>query len=302
MKPMLASNYDESKLKFPLGAQVKIDGVRGLTTEGKLTGRSLKAFKNKYTNQFFNQPEYMRLDGEFAAEDERHPALCRLTTSALNSIEGQPFLLWHVFDYLTENTVKRKYIDRYAMMVDYVFEMQSKGLCGHLRVVPMQVCHDLEQLLVADARNLDQGYEGTIIRDLGGLHKEGRSTVREGGLLRIKRFTEEEAVVLEIVEGRVNKNEEQTNELGRTFRTSHQENQVPNGQVGSLICTDIKTQKRITVSAGAMPHSLRIHYFNNPALLLGQTIKYKFFPHGEKDLPRFPTFQSLRAEEDMSND
>ena len=60
MKPLLAVNYDESKLVFPLGVQPKIDGVRGLTTEGHLTGRSLKKHKNKYTTAFYSIPEIGR--------------------------------------------------------------------------------------------------------------------------------------------------------------------------------------------------------------------------------------------------
>ena len=31
MKPLLAQNYDEAKLVFPMFAQPKIDGVRGMT-------------------------------------------------------------------------------------------------------------------------------------------------------------------------------------------------------------------------------------------------------------------------------
>ena len=51
MKPMLAEDFDESKLIFPLIAQPKIDGVRGLNMLGTLTGRSLKTHKKRLYNQ-----------------------------------------------------------------------------------------------------------------------------------------------------------------------------------------------------------------------------------------------------------
>lgn len=48
MKPLLADDWVESKLVFPLIGQPKVDGVRALNMVGKLTARSLKPFKNKY--------------------------------------------------------------------------------------------------------------------------------------------------------------------------------------------------------------------------------------------------------------
>ena len=314
MKPMLASDWVESKIQFPVIGQPKIDGVRGLNMHGGLTGRSLKLFKNRHTTHFYSQEFFKGLDGELAAAEETHPDLCRLTTSAVGTIEGQPFTLWWVFDYLVEHTASLAYTERYDALVEYVAHLQSKPefqpWAGHLRVVPSKRILTLDELLEYDAQNLDAGFEGTIIRDPYGSHKQGRSTVREGGLLRIKQFLESEAVVLEIVEGESNQNEAQVNELGLQFRSSHQDNMVPNGLVGSMRCRALQTLtdrgrvvieegQIITVSPGNMPHDLRKFYFENQHELLQKTIKFKFFPKGIKDKPRFPTFVTIRQPEDM---
>ncbi len=310
MKPLLAENYDESKLVFPLGAQAKIDGVRGLTTEGHLTGRSLKRHKNKYTTAFYSTKEYEHLDGELAAQDECHPDLCRITSSALSTIKGEPFTMWHVFDCLRKEVIAAPYIERHKYLTQYVHYEQTQGRCMHAKVVPMTICEDLAQLLRLDEEWLELGYEGTIIRGLNAAHKEGRSTVNQGQLLRIKRFIEAEAVVLAIEEGNVNENVAQTNELGRTFRTSHQENKVPNGMVGNLQCVvlaDVMWDGEmvllkgqiITVSPGNMDHKMRKHYFDNQGEIVNKAITFKFFPKGIKTQPRFPTFKSLRSAEDM---
>lgn len=312
MKPLLAEDYVESKLVFPLGAQPKIDGVRGLTTEGHLTGRSLKKHKNKYTTAFYSIPEYAHLDGELAANDERHPDLCRITSSALSTIKGEPFTLWHVFDCLRKEVIKGPYVERYAYLTNLITHEQSKGNCLHAKVVPMQICENLEQLLYWDNLWLSMRYEGTIIRGLDAAHKEGRSTVLQGQLLRIKRFIEAEAVVIAIEEGNANENEAQTNELGNTFRSSHQENKVPNGMVGNLQCAVLKDVMHdgqllllkgqiITVSPGNMDHNMRRHYFLNQKELLQHVVKFKFFPKGQKDKPRFPTYVSHRSVADMSD-
>lgn len=305
-KPMLALNYDEGKLRFPLGVQPKIDGVRGLNMNGALTARSLKPHGNAYTRDFYSGFEFVGLDGELAAGHETDKALCRTTTSAVSTHEGEPFTLWHVFDYVTPETYHRTYATRYNLLVARVHNLQQQFTkCGHLRVVPMTICDTLEQVLRCDEENLDLGYEGTIIRGLASPHKEGKSTIREGGLLRIKRFIQEEAIVKSIVEGNHNGNIAQINELGKTFRTSHQENKVPNGRVGSMICEIIKDSELfkkgqiITVSKGEMTDDLAKYYFEHPEELLEQIIKFNHFPKGVKDKPRFPTWASMRSKEDM---
>lgn len=314
MKPMLAADWDESKVQFPVAGEPKIDGVRGLNMHGGLTGRSLKLFKNRYTTDFYSQDFFKGFDGEFAAAQETHPDLCRLTTSALTTIAGQPFTLWWLFDYINPMNPDAVYLERYQELKKIVSRLQCykeyQPWSGHLRVVPMKIIHSLEELQQFDDENLDQGYEGTIIRDPYGKHKQGRSTVREGGLLRIKRFVESEAIVEAVVEGESNQNEAQTNELGLQFRSSHQANMIPNGLVGSLTCRALQTitdrgrvvieeGQLITVSPGNMPHDLRRYYFENQEELVKKVIKFKFFPKGIKDKPRFPTFVTIRAPEDM---
>lgn len=311
MKPLLACNYNESKLVFPLGAQAKIDGVRGLTTEGGLTGRSLKKHKNKHTTAFYSGKEYRNLDGELAAASEVDPDLCRVTSSALSTITGTPYTIWHLFDCLDKNVVGGDYVDRHAYLVSYIKDQHAQGLCLNARVVPMTICKNLEELLACDEKWLAMGYEGTIIRALHGKHKEGRSTVTKGELLRIKRFADAEAVVVSLEEGESNNNEAQTNELGRTFRTSHIENKVLNGTLGNMQCdmlNDVEYEgriiltkgQRITVSPGTMLHPMRKHYFENQKEILGHIVTFKYFPKGIKDKPRFPVFKSLRSSEDIS--
>lgn len=298
MKPMLASNYDEHKLRYPIIAQPKTDGVRALFISPTLTGRSLKRHANVHTTMKFSTPEFYGLDGEMylgPRENWISPSLCRDTTSALNSIKGSPDIYWKVFDLVTPDTVTLPYQARLDLLYNKVMRLNHPNIVA----VPYYVVHNLEALLNLDARFLEQGFEGTILRDPRGHYKEGRSTVKEGGLLRIKRFVEEEAFVHDVIEGQMNNNEAQTNELGRTERSTHQENMEPNGLIGALSCRDMKTGAMITVSAGAMTHDERKAWFQNQKQIIGKIIKYKTFPKGVKDKPRFPTFVCIRAESDM---
>jgi DNA ligase-1 len=305
-KPMLASDYDESKLKFPLLVQPKIDGVRGLNMEGTLTGRSLKQHKNRHVTQSFSWPEFIGFDGEMTLEGHsRHPDACRLTSSALGTITGEPDLEWWVFDYVTAETVTLAYAERYKVLAQQVYTLADH----RVKLIPNWLVTSLAELEQADSYFLSQGYEGTILRDPSGKHKDGRSTPKEGGLLRIKRFVEEEGIVVSLTEGQENGNDATINELGRTERSSHQANMTPNGMVGTLevrLVKDVQMGEKTlpagtlcTVSAGTMPHADRLRYFQEPGLIVGKLVKFKYFPKGVKDKPRFPTFQSVKEDSDQ---
>lgn len=308
IKPQLACDFDEEKLKFPLIALPKIDGCRGMHITGSFTGRSLKPYKNKHTTLRFSQRGFAGFDGEVAIKgQETSPSLCRDTTSALNRIEGFPALDWHIFDYITPETIALPYVERYTEAAVRV------KLLGHIdvRMVPSRLVYTLEELLNLENLYLDQGYEGVIIRDPGGLHKSGRATINGGSYLRIKRRIDFEGIICGFEEAMENKNEAKTNELGRTERSTHQENMVPKGMIGNIqmkLLADVvyRNQKIfdkgmiVTVGPGEMPHEDRIKHFQQPEGFLGQIGKGKLMPHGTKDKPRQATFVSIRAAEDMS--
>ena len=309
MKPLLATDYEPGKLRFPVYVQPKIDGVRGLNLFGTLTGRSLKKPENAFTVRRFSHSAFLGFDGELALNvGETHPDLCRMTTSAVSTIKGEPDVVWHVFDYVGEGYAQKPFHERLVRLKQVVASL-PEHLARNIRVVPTYIVAGQEELDKADEWYISQGYEGTIIRDPNGLYKYGRSTVREQILLRIKQFVEEDAIVVDVHEGCRNENEATTNELGLTERSSHQANMIPNGMVGRLICrvrkdivfqNDIlfRADQMITVGPGRLPHEDRKRFFEDQSLIIGKMIKFKFFPKGVKDKPRFPTFQSFRGDTD----
>ena len=312
MNPMLASDAILDKIKFPCIIQPKIDGVRGMNLLGNFTGRSLKKVPNKAIQAQFSRPEYYGFDGEMAMNsyDLAHPDLCRFTTSAVNSVQGSPEVTWVVFDWITEDTILLPYGKRLKMLYQHI---NAKAVFG-VRPILSRVAHSMDELVENETNWLDMGYEGLIIRDPNGMYKQGRSTAREGGLLRIKRFIETEAEVLSIIEGDTNENEAQTNELGRTFRSSHKENKVPNGTVGAMMCRMLNTVlddkgevllakgQIVKVGPGTMKHPDRKKYFEQQSLLVEHIVKFKFFPKGVKDKPRFPTYVTHRPAWDIGED
>lgn len=312
MKPMLAETWIPAKVKFPVIAQPKVDGVRALNMTGKLTGRSLKPFKNRYLTTRLSHSSLIGFDGELAAERETHPDLCRLTSSATGTIGGEPYVLWWLFDYVTVENKAVPYERRLLQLEDRLKELMSEQpvLYSHMRMMRSKLVHTMDELEEFDMQNLMDGFEGTCFRDPKGLHKQGRSSPTQGGLLRIKRFVDFEFRVHTILEGESNENEAQINELGNTFRSSHQENMVANGMVGAMlgnVLADVfdgdtllfSKGQEVRVGAGCLTHDQRRHFFINQNEFKSLIHKAKFFPKGIKDKPRFPTWQSFRNAEDM---
>jgi len=307
-KPMLASDADLDKIQVPCMVQPKIDGVRALVQGGRLLGRSGKPFPNSQLNDMFRHFE--GLDGELACGPVNQPNLCQRTTSVVMShqhADTRLVQLW-AFDLLNEDTIYLPYARRYECLSKLVRSMGNPTI----GLVPSYDEYNQDNIPIMHGKAIEQGYEGLILRSPTRQHKQGRSTVNEAGLLRVKLFADAEARVVRVIEGQHNANELEETPHGYAERSTHAENMVPNGMVGALECTlleDIFNAKgdllfakgaSITVAAGKMSHDERVYYFQNPHAIAGKVIKFQHFPHGVKDKPRFPTFQSIRAEEDIS--
>lgn len=318
LKPALACDFDETKLKFPLLASVKVDGVRGISLNGEITGRSLKKFKNPFVSKMFDSALFFGFDGELVLGDYTSPTLCSDTTGFVNRQtpkDGKPTesdqLYWYVFDCLDVEVIDMPYEKRFQALTMLVNALHENNLALNVRIMPTKMVHSMEELLAFEEECLEAGFEGVIIRDPNGMHKSGRATLKGGTYLRIKRFVDFEGIIESFEEAMENTNEAKTNELGRTERSTHQANMVPKGMVGSLKLRTLQDVvyngkvlipkgELVTVGPGAMSHEDRVAYFKNPDMILGKIGKAKFFPKIQKDKLRFPTFLSLRAEEDMS--
>lgn len=295
IKPSRCCDLDLTKVNYPLLGFPKIDGVRIINLNGSATARSLLPHANIFTTERFSKSIYLGIDGEGTIGDKCSQSLCRYTTSALNTIEGKPDIVWHAFDYLHPDTIGLVYINRYKTLKQYINKFKPPGVC----IIPFKIIRNEIQLISFYKKCLKDGYEGAVFRDPYALHKNGKYTVNENAYLRLKPFSDKEAIVLSIVEAKVNNNAPIINALGYTERSSHKENKTGKGMVGSLICKDIVTGSNITVMAGKMKHSERIHYFQHPEEILGKYIKYRSTDTGVKDAPRFGRFICIRSIEDI---
>lgn len=311
-KPMLAANCtDVTKLRFPVIVSPKLDGVRALTYEGQLLSRSLKPIPNKNVQALYAALPN-GLDGELIAGDPCAPDAYRKTVSMVMA-EDKPIdgLVYHLFDL---HTSREAFKARYHALQALILDRARFGPIGNIvQVVRHTTISRVSDLEDFEGGTLAAGYEGVMLRDPLGLYKYGRSTEKEGGLLKLKRFADSEAEVIGAVELMHNGNEAKKNALGRTERSTAKAGKTGMGVLGALKVRDVKTGVEFEIGTGFTADERRTlwnRYQNRnadygPASFLakrfspvGWLAKYKYFAGGSKDKPRFPVFLGWRDKRD----
>ena len=299
MNPSLAITMQLELLRFPLICTPKIDGVRGWAPYGSILCRSMDPPANLHTRKLFNSPELIGCDGELCVGDPWNDSACRNTTSALNSIGGTPNVIWHLFDYVTRETFFQTYAHRLDKLQDFLYRIQQEEFASKLAYVPHEWAHNLDELLEIEKRYVEQGYEGLVARSPDSLWRQGRASATNQSYLRLKRFEDREGEIVELLEGSNNNNPLTYSTTGYAKRSTHAENMVPSGKVGSLVLKDLASGKLVTVSKGKLTAVECERYWKNPELIIGSIGTYRTFPRGSVKLPRHPTLQNIRARFDI---
>jgi DNA ligase-1 len=297
MKPVTVENGDLEKLKFPLYASKKLDGIRCVIVDGEPLSNTLKRIPNEFVYSQLKDISYS-LDGELLLENEDAPNQPGLhnfndVQSAMMNRSGEPkFVLW-VFDLHAET------VD-FSCRNDHIMRIFNQhGNAGCIKRLPQVLCNNLEELMAFEEQALTAGYEGIMLRSLTGTYKFGRSTFKEHYLLRRKPFVTEECRIADFVEKMTNTNEAYKNELGHTKRSSAQEGLVPAGTLGSFI---VKNKKwgQFTLGCGKLTHAERKFIWENQNAHLGNIATFKYQSIGSKEAPRILTFQHFRNQADMT--
>ena len=284
-KPMLAATLDDpGRLQFPVLVSPKLDGLRCIIRGGQALSRNLKPFRNRHVQTVLGGPALEGLDGELIVGEPTGGHVLSQTQSGIMSAEGTPDFTFHVFDNTT--IVREPFLCRFGSLVGLKHPA--------IKVVPHLHIENVKGLLSFEQDMLDEGYEGVMIRGIGEPYKFGRATPNEHSLFKFKRFRDGEATVLGVVEGTINTNVAERDNLGRSKRSAHQDNLVPNGRVGTIIAKELTTGQELQVSPGRMTHDMRQFYFENQDKILGRTITIKWFDYGVLNAPRFCTFQNFR--------
>lgn len=277
-KPMLAGKAPEfDKIKYPVLATPKLDGIRCIIYDGRAVSRSLKPIPNIHIREALEKLGRWAegFDGELILPGRNFNEI----SSAVMSFEGRPEFIYKVFDIVGADEYRNRVSILEFLAVPAFIE----------KVIPSRI-EDAKELYFYEGACIVGGYEGVMVRDPYGPYKFGRSTTKEGYLLKIKRFEDSEATVIGRVPMFRNTNPAFTGELGQTKRSKEQAGLVVDtNMLGALVVKDIKTGVEFEIGTG-FTEADRLEDWPD-----GTIVKYKHQPHGRLEKPRSPVFLGRRS-------
>jgi len=292
-KPLLAPREDPlsypdyfKKLRYPLLCSPKLDGVRCIIKNGIALSRTGKAIPSFQVQNDFNYLE--GFDGELIIGDKTAINVFNKTQSHVMSRDKPGDLMFYIFDLTLENYLNASFEFRLNMAYrnlttlykDTPIEFRNATVLEHILI------NNEEDLLAYELSCLHQGYEGIMLRDPNAYYKQGRGTFNEGIIYKLKRFKDDEGVIVDFEEQLQNFNEQTKDELGYSKRSSHKENMKAAGTLGKFILEF--NGEIIEVAAGKFSHYERKLIWENQEKYLGRLLKFRHFSYGVKDKPRFP--------------
>jgi len=285
------------KLAFPLLGSPKLDGIRMVTSpdpDGVVNAmtRTWKLIPS-YQVQDMVQDLPAWLDGELIEGEVTDFGVYNRTQSHVMSAEREGFIHYYVFDYAHPAWRDRPYEER----LHELYRIVSSLDLAWLHVVPQTPLLNLDQLLAFENEQLELGYEGVMLRTYTGRYKEGRATINEAIIYKLKRFLDAEGVVSAFVEREINNNEKVLDERGYAKRSSHQAGKQAAGTLGKF---KVEFEGRtINVAPGTFSHQQLQEIWDDKESYVGSLLKFRYFAHGVKCEPRHARAIGWRNQSDL---
>lgn len=297
MRP--AKGVDLNKVKLPAYASPKLDGIRCLVIGGKSYTRTLKQIPNRHIRR-----QLARLtgsfDGEIIVRDKKgRIAPFDVIQSAVMSQDGEPVFEYHVFDIACDHPqlTSLPFSKRLSITKNNVRSAHVLSGIGFIEFLKHELIETHSELKAYEERCVAQRYEGIMVRSVNGPYKYGVSTLREGYLIKFKRWHDDEATIIGFKERMLNENEQETNELGYAKRSKKKVGMVPAGDLGSWVCID-KKGRQFDVGSG-MTAMQRIAFWKKPSQYVGRFVTFKYQELTKDGAPRFPIFKAIRDRRDI---
>ena len=292
IKPLLTCEVSVDNINFPIYVSTKFDGIRAMVIDGVVYSRSMKPIRNEYVQKLFGKEEYQGFDGELIVGDIYAKDVFQKTTSGVMSKDGCPDVTFHVFDLW--NLLDEDYEHRQRTLQELLLQDSTMSNVVYAMI---HKCHTVEDLDFFLKHEEKVGGEGLIGRNPKGRYKYGRSTPKEQFSMKFKFFQQDEFKVIGFTERMHNSNEQKRDELGYAERSSAKEGMIPMNTLGSLV---LKYGDDTFNCGTGFTDSLRDEIWFNQEKYLGKLASIRYMSVGQAILPRVPSFQGFRDEDDMS--
>lgn len=279
MKTMLAASEeltfeDLENLHYPVWCSYKFDGIRGRCLGPAITSRTDKPIPNLLIRATLTSLRF--LDGELTTPGDFNDV-----QSAVMSIGGNPDFTYHVFDDL--EFPHKPYSERYEILRNRVAKYDHP----RVKLAAQVVCNSAADItaLYEEVVALGEGYDGLIIRDPRAPYKSGRSTLRQGWMLKLKPWKDAEATIIGFEELQSNMD----------TSTKMKDNMVPMDTLGAFIVT--WNGKVFNIGGGkGFTAERRQYWWNNRQNMAGKKVTFKYLNLSEDGIPRHPNLRGQRLD------
>ena len=283
IRPLLAATIDPkkepgvfSKLRFPLMLSPKLDGIRGLCYNYGVYSREGILLPSEQVQGLFSQ--YDGYDSEIVVGEPNTMNVYNRTQSSVMS-KGKPAdVTMYVIDRIgMPGTFRQRY-----NQLQKEFEVERE----RVKLIPQYIAGNLEEFFQIETDFLEQGFEGVMARNPESPYLYKRSTMNEHALMKLKRFTDVEVVVIGFVEQMRNTNTATLDALGYTKRSAAKEGMVPAGTLGKFV-VDFGGIA-LEIGCGAFTHKERQFIWDHQSMFTRKILKMRYFGVGQDGyLPRF---------------
>lgn len=306
-RPMLAEKLTPAQytsISYPKLASYKLDGIRCRIVPGvgPLT-RSGKLLPNLHTRVALNHPHLVGFDGELLADVQPGVSTMSAAQTAFMTIQGKPKFTFNVFDDTTNpgRPFHARLRQAYERIISPI-ETNRAWMPEWVNWLNHVEIKDAIALEYFEAEAIVAGYEGIIVRHPEASYKHGRSTLREQGMLKVKRFTDGEAIIRGLIALQHNANADVRSELGYAKRATNQENMVTLPQLGAFEVEELVDGEPngvyFEIGTGFTSQQ-RYQFWSEGISLVSRIVKFKHQAFGRVEKPRIPVFLGFRAKEDL---
>jgi len=292
--PMLAPNKqpDFSRIKYPLLASCKMDGIRCIFKDGQMLSRSLKPIRNCHLQTIYEPLKKLSLVHDVVLDGElySHALTFQNIVSCVMSKSGDvpESLKFCCFDCVLKKDTKMSFTQRCLVIVGI------KMYCGDIMECVRQITIDTEEELYAlYDEALSGDYEGLILRYPDECYKYGRATLNQRLMYKMKPIEKFEGCICDVIQATVVDAgaEKKINELGHSVTSKKIGDRVPVDMAAAFVTEYNGFTVKVTIAATvAQKQALWL----DKERMIGRKIVYKGMLVGAKDVPRHPVLVSIQ--------
>jgi DNA ligase 1 len=286
---MLPVSASLEQIKTPCIATPKIDGVRATVRQMDdgifVLSRNGKKIPNQSIQYFLARPEYLNFDGEIVAGEATGNEVFKRSQSFCNTIDPDLSIKFTFFVF-----------DLYGRK-DSIMQIPNDHRSPLVQPIPTTWCDDYAVLKKYHDYALSRGYEGIVTRTVEpAAYKEGRSTLKEQLMIRVKPHCSGTATIIDVEEAFQNTEIKISETTGLQSRGLKKENLIGKNTLGAFVVYDKELDKTFKIGSMRLTSQEKLNLWARKEHLHGLLVEYNYKELTHLGTPREPVFVAFRAE------